>query len=60
MNRRSILLNELQTLQIKLNNYKSLLNKTKLENETHRIINEMTQLNEKIKSIELILQNPKL
>lgn len=60
MNRRSIFLNELHILQVKLNNYKSLLNKTKLESETHRIINEMNQLNEKIKSIELLLENPKL
>ena len=59
MNRISILLNERQALKIKLNNYKSLLNKTKSKNEIIRITKEMIQLNEKIKSIDLIIENLK-
>ncbi len=59
MDRITVLLNERQALKIKLNNYKSLLNKTKSKNEIIRITKEMIQLNEKIKSIDLIIENLK-
>ena len=59
MNRISILLNERQALKIKLNNYKSLLNKTKSRDEFIRINRDIKQINEKIKSIELIIENLK-
>ena len=59
MDRITVLLNERQALKIKLNNYKSLLNKTKSKNEIIRITKEMIQLNEKIKSIDLIIENIK-
>ena len=60
MNRISILLNERQALKIKLNNYKSLLNKTKSKDEIIRINRDIKQINEKIKSIDLIIGNLKL
>ena len=60
MNRISILLKERQALKIKLNNYKSLLNKTKSKYEIIRINRDIQQINEKIKSIDLIIGNLKL
>ena len=59
MNRISILLNERQALKIKLNNYKSLLNKTKSRDEFIRINRDIKQITEMIKSIELIIDNLK-
>ncbi len=59
MNRISILLKERQALKIKLNNYKSLLNKTKSKDEIIRINKDIQQINEKIKSIDLIIGNLK-
>ena len=57
MNRISILLKERQALKIKLNNYKSLLNKTKSRDEFIRINRDIKQINDKIISIELIIKN---
>lgn len=56
MNRIYILMKEKQSLLNKLNDYKSLL-RTKSRNEIIRLNKEMQQINEKIESINFIIEN---
>lgn len=60
MDRIYLLTSEKQSLITKLNNYKSLINKTKSKGEIIRLNQEIKQLNEKITSIDLIIENLKL
>ena len=60
MDRIYLLNSEKQSLITKLNNYKLLLNKTKSKGELIRLNQEIKQLNEKIESIDLIIENLKL
>ena len=57
MNRVSILTKEKQSLINRLNNYKLLLNETKSKYELRKINDEIQQISEKIKSIDLIIEN---
>ena len=57
MNRISILTKEKQALINRSNNHKSLLKKAKSKYELNKINDEIQQINEKIKSIDLILDS---
>ena len=57
MNRVSVLIKEKQSLINRLNNYKLLLNETKSKYELRKINDEIQQISEKIKSIDLILDS---
>lgn len=57
MNRVSVLIKEKQSLINRLNNYKLLLNETKSKYELRKINDEIQQISEKIKSIDLIIEN---
>ena len=57
MNRVSVLIKEKQSLINTLNKYKLLLKKAKSKYELNKINDEIQQINEKIKSIDLILDS---